>query len=116
MELLDSFLGTYRGQLIETDFRAGCPVVAIAVEAGEPGSDLQERAGAAFARWGEVLAGRLVAEGVQAERAEELAMMVIASVEGALVIARARRDAEPLDIVHRQLRALLLAETTDRRS
>jgi AcrR family transcriptional regulator len=116
VELLDSFLGTYRGQLIEADFRAGCPVVAIAVEAGEPGSDLQERAGAAFARWGEVLAGRLVADGVQAERAEELAVMVIASVEGALVITRARRDAEPLDIVHRQLRALLLAETTDRRS
>ena len=100
----------------ETDFRAGCPVVAIAVEAGDPGSDLHERAAAAFARWGGLLADRLVADGVARDRAEELAVMVISAVEGALVIARARRDAEPLEIVHRQLRALLLAETTDRRS
>ena len=37
-------------------------------------------------------------------------MLVIASIEGALVMARARRDTEPLDSVHRQLRTLLRAE------
>ena len=41
--------------------------------------------------------------------------MVIAAVEGALVMARARRDPEPLDNVHRQLRALLRRELTEGR-
>ena len=33
--LLDGMVRFYRKNLIETDFRAGCPVVAVAVEAGE---------------------------------------------------------------------------------
>ena len=55
-----------------------------------------------------------MAEGVSAARAGELAVLVIASIEGALVMARARRDTEPLDNVHRQLRTLLRAELNDR--
>ena len=82
----------------------------MAVEAGDPDSDLHEHAAAAFARWQAVLAERLSAEGVDAERSDELATLVIAAVEGVLVMSRARRDCEPLESVHRQLRALLLAE------
>jgi hypothetical protein len=82
-------------------------VVAVAIEAG---SDLHEHAAAAFARWQDVLAQRLVADGARAERADELAVLAIASIEGALVMARARRDPEPLDAVHRQLHALVRAE------
>lgn len=113
LELLDALLDTYRTQLVASDFRAGCPVVAVAVEAD---SDLQENAAAAFGRWTEVLAARLAADGVAADRADELAVTVIAAVEGALVMARARRDAEPLDSVHRRLRELLVAETTEGRT
>jgi AcrR family transcriptional regulator len=114
LDLLDILLHDYREQLVDSDFRAGCPVVAVAIEAGDPKSGLQERAGAAFARWEEVLTDRLVNDGVSAERAGELAVLVIASIEGALVMARAQRDVGPLDNVHRQLHALLRAEITDR--
>ena len=107
IELLDDLLGSYREQLLATDFRAGCPIVAVAVEAD---SDLQEPAAAAFDRWSELIVERLVADGVDRERAAELATLVVSSIEGALVIARARRDAEPLETVHRLLRSTLLAE------
>jgi AcrR family transcriptional regulator len=110
LELLDSLIEEYGEQLARTDFRAGCPVVAVAVESGEPGSDLHEHAAAAFSRWQELLAERLAAEGVGPARADELAVMVIAAVEGALVMARARRDSGPLDSVHRQLRDLVRDE------
>ncbi len=59
---------------------------------------------------------RLVAEGVDASRAEELAMLVTTSIEGAIIVARASRDVKPLDLVQRQLRALLQAETPERKS
>jgi AcrR family transcriptional regulator len=108
--VLDALIADYREQLVRSEFRAGCPVVAVAVEAGDPDSDLHEHAAAAFARWQAVLAERLSAEGVDAERSDELATLVIAAVEGVLVMSRARRDCEPLESVHRQLRALLLAE------
>jgi AcrR family transcriptional regulator len=114
LEMLDALVRDYRDQLVRSGFRAGCPVVAVAVEAGDPDSDLHEHAGAAFERWQGLLEGRLTGQGVGAERAAELAVLVIASIEGAIVMARARRDARPLDDVHRRLRALLRAEIEER--
>ena len=114
LEMLDALFQDYREQLVRGDFRAGCPVVAVAIEAGDPESDLHEHAGAAFGRWQDLLEQRLVADGVMAARASELAVLVIASIEGALVMARAARDVEPLDKVHRQLRALVDAEIPER--
>ena len=37
-------------------------------------------------------------------------VLATSALEGAIVLARVRRDLKPLDVVHRQLRALLLAE------
>src|SRR3954465_12811219 len=73
IERLDVLLHDYREQLVQSDFRAGCPVVAVAVEAGDPESDLTEHAGAVFGRWQELLEQQLVAKGVKASRAAELA-------------------------------------------
>jgi AcrR family transcriptional regulator len=119
LEALDGLVADYRKQLLRTDFRAGCPVVAVTVEAGDPArpeaaTPVIERAAAAFARWTDLIAQRLVADGATEERAAELAMLTTTSIEGAIVVARASRDERPLDIVHGQLRALLLAETSER--
>lgn len=112
---LDGLFATYGQQLNDTDFRAGCPVVAVAVEAGDPAKPDQsapviERAGAAFTRWQDALAARLTSDGIPAERARSLAVLVLSSFEGAIVLARATRDLSPLDAVHQQLRSLIEAE------
>ena len=110
-DMLDGMLRFYRKNLIETDYRAGCPVLAVAVEAGEPDapSPVVDRAAAAFERWNGLIARRLVADGMPAKRAKDLAVFVTAALEGAIVLARAARDITPLDVVHRQLRGLLEA-------
>jgi AcrR family transcriptional regulator len=116
IELLDELFGDYRRQLEATDYRAGCPVVAVTVEAGEPDSGdalLLDRAAAAFSRWNIAIAERLIGDGVAAERAEELAMFITASAEGAIVVARAARSIAPLDLVHRQLRGLVEAAVSE---
>src|SRR5262249_27819885 len=53
LEALDVLVAGYREQLIRSDYRAGCPVVAVTVEAGDSDKQTQviERAAAAFARW-----------------------------------------------------------------
>jgi AcrR family transcriptional regulator len=121
VDVLDDLIADYRNQLIRTDYRAGCPVVAVAVEAGDPAKQDQatpviDRAAAAFARWTDLIAQRLIADGVSPQRAEELAMLTTSATEGAIVVARASRDVKPLDLVHGQLRALMQAETSERKT
>ena len=122
-ELLDTLIDTYRRQLLETDFRAGCPIVAVSVEAGfEKGRDqdrdrmtpVVERAAAVFDRWNDLIAQRFISDGMAPDRARDLAMTATAALEGAIVLARVRRDLTPLDAVHRQLRNLLSAEPGER--
>ena len=119
IDALDALVESYRRQLDLTNFRAGCPVVAVAVEAGDPDKRDQatpviDRAAAAFARWIDLTAQLFVADGIAAARADELAMLITTALEGAIVVARASRDVKPLDVVHRQLRALLQAEASER--
>jgi AcrR family transcriptional regulator len=106
---IDVIVDRFRALLIESDYRAGCPVVAVAVEADN--QPVIDRAAAAFTRWTELIRQRLEADGVGVERAEEIAMLVMTSIEGAIVVSRTARDVKPLDLVHRQLHAILAAET-----
>ncbi|MDV3135126.1 TetR/AcrR family transcriptional regulator [Mycobacterium sp. 29Ha] len=120
VDALDRLFADYRKQLLKSDFRAGCPVVAVSVEAGDPAKPdaataVIERAAAAFSRWTDLITTRLISDGVPKKRAAELAMLTTTSVEGAIVVARASRDVAALDLVHGQLRALVLAETSERK-
>jgi AcrR family transcriptional regulator len=109
---VDLIVGDFRKTLVDTDFRAGCPVVAVAVEADN--QPVVDRAAEAFTRWTRLIGRRLQADGVDPARAEELSMLLMTSIEGAIVVARAARDVKPLDLVHRQLRAIVATETKER--
>ena len=113
VHMLDTAVRFYREGLLSTDYRAGCPVMAVAVEAGDrdTGADVVAHAAEAFDRWRELIAGRLVDDGVPRRSATDLAALVVSALEGALVLARASRDTAPLDAVARQLRRMLKAET-----
>ncbi|CAN3129236.1 TetR/AcrR family transcriptional regulator [Mycobacterium sp. smrl_JER01] len=109
---LDDLFEGYRDQLRDSDFRAGCPVVAVAIESGDPdkreqSTGVRERAAVAFARWLEVITQRLTDDGVAEADAAALAMLILTSFEGAVVVARASRSVEALDLVHTQLRELI---------
>lgn len=119
LELLDALIDKYRQQLLSTDFRAGCPIAAVSVEAGdeqdrERMAPVIARAAAVFDRWSDLTAQRFIADGILPDRAHELAVLATSTLEGAILLARVRRDLTPLDLVHRQLRNLLLAELPER--
>jgi AcrR family transcriptional regulator len=112
---LEALFDEYRASLVASDFRAGCPVVAVAVESPEDGPDLRDAALAAFERWRRAVARGLHASGIDEPRAGELGMLVIAAFEGGLILSRAYRDLAPLDSVRRELRARLEAELAQSR-
>ncbi|BCO54503.1 MULTISPECIES: TetR/AcrR family transcriptional regulator [Mycobacterium] len=118
LDLIDTLIDKFRQQLLDSDFRAGCPIVAVSVEAGEQDAErmapVVERAVAAFDRWTDLIAQRFIADGIARERAGELAVLATTALEGAILLARVRRDLMPLDVVRRQVRELLLATSSYR--
>jgi AcrR family transcriptional regulator len=102
-------LGWWKETLESTDYRAGCPVLAVAVEAHDDAPELSLAAAEAFEAWEEVVAGALHEHGVEKEHARALAALFLAAMEGAIALCRARRDTEPLDQVIRELEAAIRA-------
>ncbi|MGO4749323.1 TetR/AcrR family transcriptional regulator [Streptomyces sp. 2MCAF27] len=106
---LRAFLALWRGIVVESDFRAGCPVLAVSVE--EPPADgippALVAAAEAFEGWEKLLDQALRDHGAAPERAPGLATLIVASVEGAIAMCRAKRSMQPLDQVAQQLEALI---------
>jgi AcrR family transcriptional regulator len=103
---LQRFTDLWLGTLRDSDFKAGCPVVAVAVE-GDRSAEARAAAGAAFDRWERLLADALTHRGVAAERAHGLATLAVASIEGGVVLARAQRSTAPLERIAAELGAIV---------
>jgi TetR/AcrR family transcriptional regulator, lmrAB and yxaGH operons repressor len=106
-EGLRDFFGRYAERLAESDFNAGCPVAAVALDVPAEGDRLRTACDWALTGWVTLLAERLRDEGKSPDEAEALALTSLAALEGALVFCRARRSAEPLQAVAAQLHRLL---------
>ncbi|MFD7504365.1 TetR/AcrR family transcriptional regulator [Streptomyces sp. NPDC059850] len=108
---LRAFLALWRGIVIDTDFRAGCPVLAVSIEEPPPGEIPPALAAAAavFGDWEQLLAASLRGHGAAPAQAEQLATLVVAAVEGTVAMCRAKRSVQPLDHTAEQLQALIAA-------
>jgi AcrR family transcriptional regulator len=105
--LLASIIDNWRRELTKEQFAAGCPLVAAAADTAATSKQLRQVLGRAFDGWLEPLSASLVDVGVPAERADNLAVVVIAALEGAIIMARIRRDLTPFDALIRELGPLL---------
>ncbi|WP_328996431.1 TetR/AcrR family transcriptional regulator [Kribbella sp. NBC_01245] len=108
VEGIDAFFAVWRERLLKSDFRAGCPIVAVAVEANDDAPQLARSAAAVFARWQDALVVLFVRNGLSAERGKRLAAFVLAAIEGAVVMCRAERSIAPLEAAAGEIRDLLL--------
>jgi AcrR family transcriptional regulator len=105
--LLASIVDNWRRELTKEKFSAGCPLVAAAADTAATSKQLRQVLRRAFDGWLEPLSESLVDLGVPPERADDLAVVVIAALEGAIILARIRRDLTPLDALIRELGPLL---------
>jgi TetR/AcrR family transcriptional repressor of lmrAB and yxaGH operons len=108
---LERVLALLGEHLVATDFREGCPVATVALDAAAQSEPIRAACAGVYDSWQELVAQHLRAAGLP--DADGLATMLVAAVEGAILLARTRRDITPLHAVGTHLRALL---TADRRS
>jgi TetR/AcrR family transcriptional regulator, lmrAB and yxaGH operons repressor len=100
-EIARWFLHIWREVLIRGKFEAGCAVLAVAVAADSP--ELLDHTARVFRRWRRRLAELFEQGGLPARDAQRFAAVLVASSEGAVVLARAEQSMEPFDLVAEQL-------------
>ena len=103
---LHACLDAWRRRLERSEFQAGSTIAAVATTPADV-NGTHEAAAAAYARWTDTFADTLRESGVRRKKAARLATLASASIEGAVVICRARRDTAPLDDVGRELEAAI---------
>jgi len=106
-EVAELFTSVWRGVLAGSDLEAGCAVAAVTIDAGADQGELVALAGRVFEEWQGALASLLEHTGVEPRRAADLALLLLVSMEGSLVLCRAQRSLEPFDRVTAQLVGLV---------
>jgi AcrR family transcriptional regulator len=105
--LLAAIVETWQRDLTSEKFSAGCPLVAAAADTAGTSQQLRQVLRRAFDGWLEPLSESLVELGVPLERSDNLAVVIIAALEGAIILARVRRDLTPFDALVSELGPLL---------
>ena len=104
--LVGAVIGWWIEDLTRRDFARGCPVAAIVAGGVDERSPIRRAAVRAFDVWAEPIRAGLVSMGWSPREAGELATLLLAALEGAVLMARARRSVAPLRVVERRLRPL----------
>lgn len=83
--------------LAETDYADACPIATVALEVASTNEGLRHATAEVFTDWIESGTAHLRRYGIEPSTARQLIIGFITSLEGAFVLARALRSAEPLD-------------------
>jgi TetR/AcrR family transcriptional repressor of lmrAB and yxaGH operons len=100
-EAIGEIVAPWRFLLVEHDFALGCPLAATVVDAVTANPDLRVHVSELLARYQATVASVYVKFGDPPAQAAEQSTVLLAALEGALILARARRSTEPLDTVER---------------
>jgi TetR/AcrR family transcriptional regulator, lmrAB and yxaGH operons repressor len=115
MYLVRQFVDFWEDLLVESDFTAGCPVVAAAIGSADDEPQLTTVAGSIFRRWRDALTRAFMSDGFDEPCAASLAITCIAALEGAVVLCRSTRSVDPLHDVAEQVEFLIKSREFVRR-
>jgi AcrR family transcriptional regulator len=113
-EAIDGVFVQAAEDMAGTGFANMCPVASVAAEVADTVEELRETSAAVFTGWIDGGAAYFIARGLDEALAREVTLALIATLEGAFVLARTLRDAEPLLAAGRalapQYRGVVLTE------
>ena len=99
-EAIGVIVAPWRRLLVDHGFALGCPLAATICDAADNDS-LRTHVCELFAAWRAPVADAYIRFGSPRAEAEAHATVLVAALEGALILARAERSIEPLDTVER---------------
>jgi AcrR family transcriptional regulator len=84
--------------LRETGYADACPIATVALEVASTNEPLRKATADVFDSWIDAATAFFAHAGIQPERARQLALHMLAALEGAFVLSRALRSTEPMDV------------------
>ncbi len=96
----DFFAGAAE-DLRESGYADACPIATVALEVSSVSEPLRQACAEVFESWVGGLAHRFAEAGIPKARSRELAISMLAALEGAFVLSRALRSTEPLQVAGR---------------
>ena len=114
VKAIDEFFALWRDRLVKSSFRAGCPIVAVAVETNDEAPQLVRSAGAVFASWQDAFTALFRRHGLPEDRCRRLAALIVAAEEGAVVLCRAEQSIAPMEAVAAEIHDLLVGALGNR--
>jgi AcrR family transcriptional regulator len=84
-------------------FAAGCPLAAATIDCADTDETVRARITNALDRWRDPITAALATMGVPAGKTRSVATLMLCTLEGALILARAEHSTQPLTTVAREL-------------
>jgi len=107
VEKVFALLAQYRRAIVDTECQYGCPIGSLALELHEPDPPVRERMAANFDAWTAAVRGCIQAARSRLPAdvdADALAVFVLTTMEGGVMLARTYRNVAPFDAAVAQLR------------
>jgi AcrR family transcriptional regulator len=108
-----SFFAAAAQTLRQTDYADACPIATVALEVSSTSEPLRKACAEVFDGWIDMAAQRLASSGLGTARSRQLAISMLASLEGAFVLARALRSTEPVEVAGAAAAAAVRAATRE---
>jgi TetR/AcrR family transcriptional repressor of lmrAB and yxaGH operons len=106
-EAIRTFMNQLAQKVEVSGFRAGGPITTIAMETAATSAPLREECHRVYGAWQREFTGKLRRGGLEEQRAGRLAALVIAAIEGGIILCRTSRSREPLESAAEEIARLI---------
>jgi len=106
-EAVEAFILRVAHHVRTSNYLKGGPITSVALEACTTSERLNKACRETYDLWQLAFVEKLVNSGFSSARSKRLAGLIIASLEGAIVLSRTNRSVEPLEHIASELKLLL---------
>ena len=106
-DAIEQLIRTIAHSVELSDYRAGGPLTSVAMEAIATSEALRDECSRIYRAWQMAFADKLKQGGFTEARADQMSVLIIASIEGAVILCRTSRSRDPLDSIAREIGNLI---------